>query len=62
MAGWRWNGSAGPQVWLTDYTVLPPMGLYEPIRRYDLRALAKDLCGHLAYGLGTASAYRVLAR
>ena len=51
----------GTLVWLTDYAVLPPMGLYEPIWRYDLRTLAEDLCGHLAYGVGTAGAYRALA-
>jgi hypothetical protein len=38
------------------------MGLYEPIWKYDRKTLAKDLTAHLVYGLGTATALRLLSR
>lgn len=48
-------------VWGTSYVVLPLAKLYEPIWRYDAKTLAKDLSAHLAFGLGTAATFRVLA-
>jgi hypothetical protein len=51
----------GGAVWLSGYVVLPLAKLYEPIWRYDAVTLAKDLCGHLAYGVGTTAAFRALA-
>lgn len=50
----------GPVVWSTAYVVLPPAKLYEPIWKYDVKTLTKDLSAHLAYGTGTAVAFRTL--
>jgi hypothetical protein len=50
----------GPAVWSTAYVVLPPSGLYEPITSYDAATLWKDASAHLAFGLGTALAFRWL--
>jgi hypothetical protein len=36
--------------------------VYEPIWKYDLRTLAKDLSAHLVFGVATAAAFRVLDR
>jgi len=41
--------------------VLPAAKLYKPIWKYDAKTLAKDLSGHLVYGLATATALRVLS-
>jgi len=51
----------GASVWLASYVVLPLAKLYKPIWEYDRETLAKDLSAHLVYGLGTASAYRLLS-
>jgi hypothetical protein len=45
-------------VWGTSYIILPLAGLYKPIWEYDLPTLWKDLSAHLAYGIGTAAAFR----
>lgn len=50
----------GPVVWGAAYVLLPPAKLYEPIWKYDLKTLAKDLSAHLAYGAGTGVAFRAL--
>ena len=34
----------------------------EPIREYDVKTLARDLGGHLAYGAGTGTAFWVFAK
>jgi hypothetical protein len=52
----------GALVWGAGYIVLPAMGLYEPIWKYDRKTLGKDLTAHLVYGLGTATAMRLLSR
>jgi hypothetical protein len=52
----------GATVWASDYVVLPAMKLYQPIWKYDARTLADDLSAHLVYGLGTATALRLLSR
>jgi uncharacterized membrane protein YagU involved in acid resistance len=52
----------GAAVWLSSYVVLPLARLYEPIWRYSVVTLARDLCGHLVYGAGTTIAFRALAR
>lgn len=49
-------------VWSSSYVVLPAAGVYKPIWRYDLTTLAKDLSAHLAFGLGTATAFALTAR
>jgi len=51
----------GAIVWATGYVVLPAAKLYQPIWEYDRRTLGKDLSAHLVYGLGTATALRVLS-
>jgi uncharacterized membrane protein YagU involved in acid resistance len=50
----------GTLVWLSGYVVLPLAKLYQPLWKYDAKTLAKDWSGHLAYGTGTAAAFRVL--
>ena len=58
-----WAGPAfGAFVWGSDYVVLPLAGIYEPIWRYDVPALAGDLSAHVVYGVVTDAALRVLAR
>jgi hypothetical protein len=52
----------GAAVWALGYVVLPQAGLYQPIWKYDVETLAKDLTAHLAYGLGTATTFWLLAR
>jgi hypothetical protein len=51
----------GPIVWSTQYLVLPPTGIYRPLREYDAKTLWKDASAHLAFGVGTAASFRLLA-
>ncbi len=51
----------GPVVFLSGYVALPLAKLYKPIWEYDGATLAGDLAGHLAYGVVTAEAFRLLA-
>lgn len=57
----RYGLPFGASVWAAGYVVLPAAKLYEPIWKYDRVTLTKDLSAHLAYGLGTATALRLLA-
>lgn len=52
----------GPTVWAASYVVLPLAKLYKPIWDYGVKTLTKDLTAHVAFGAGTAAAFRVLAR
>jgi hypothetical protein len=52
----------GAAVWASGYIVMPQSGLYKPIWEYDAKTLAWDLCGHLAYGAGTGTAFSLLTR
>jgi hypothetical protein len=52
----------GLVVWSTDYVVLPPTGIYKPIWQYDAKTLWKDASAHLAFGVGTAATFKLLAR
>ena len=52
----------GAAVWASGYAVLPVLGVYEPIWKYDLKTLAKDLSAHLVFGVATAAAFGVLDR
>jgi hypothetical protein len=52
----------GALVFAGDYVILPAAKLYKPIWEYDLRTLAKDLSGHLIFGLGTSTAMLLLSR
>jgi uncharacterized membrane protein YagU involved in acid resistance len=59
---WVWLGLPfGAAVWLGGYLVLPQLGLYEPIWKYDLQTLWKDLSAHLVFGAATASAFCLFA-
>jgi hypothetical protein len=51
----------GAGVWAFGYVVLPQLGVYEPIWKYDLETLWKDLSAHLVFGTATAAAFRLLA-
>jgi Protein of unknown function (DUF1440) len=51
----------GALVFAGDYVILPAAKLYKPIWEYDANTLAKDLTGHLVYGLATATAMRLLS-
>ena len=56
-----WRGPAfGLAVWGSDYVILPPLGIYKPIWRYDAATLAKDASAHLVYGSVTDAVTRVL--
>ena len=50
----------GAAVWASGYAVLPQFGVYEPIWKYDVETLAKDLSAHLVFGSATAAAFRLL--
>jgi hypothetical protein len=52
----------GAAVWGNGYVVLPELGVYKPIWKYDLETLGKDLSAHLVFGTATAAAFSVLAR
>jgi hypothetical protein len=57
-----WHGlTFGSAVWVAGYAVLPAMGIYRPIWKYDLGTLGKDLSAHLVFGASTGAAFRVLA-
>lgn len=51
----------GLLAWLSSYALLAPAGLYAPIWKYSPKVLAKDASAHLVYGLGTSTAFLVLA-
>jgi hypothetical protein len=51
----------GAAVWASGYVVLPVLGVYKPIWKYDLETLGKDLSAHLVFGTATAAAFRLLA-
>ena len=50
----------GAAVWASGYVVLPQLGVYKPIWKYDLETLARDLSAHLVFGTATAAAYSIL--
>jgi hypothetical protein len=52
----------GAAVWAGGYVVLPLLGVYEPIWKYDLKTLGKDLSAHLVFGVATAASFSVLDR
>jgi hypothetical protein len=51
----------GAAVWAGGYVVLPRLGVYEDIWKYDRDTLAKDLSAHLVFGTATAAAFSVLS-
>jgi hypothetical protein len=44
-------------VWASGYVVLPLLGAYKPIWKYDATTLEKDLTAHLVFGTATAAAF-----
>jgi hypothetical protein len=52
----------GAAVWAAGYVILPEAMIYKPIWEYDIKTLARDLGGHLAYGAGTGTAFWVFAK
>ena len=58
---WALGLLLGPSAWITSYMVLPLLGLYKPIWKYDARTLAKDLSAHMLYGIVTAGAVERLS-
>lgn len=57
----RGGAAFGVSVWASSYAELVPTGLYAPPWTYGAKSVALDVSYHLAYGLGTASAWRLLA-
>jgi hypothetical protein len=51
----------GATVWAGDYVVLPLAKVYKPIWEYDPKSLLDDLTAHLLFGVGTATAFRILS-
>ena len=47
----------GAAVWASGYVVLPLLGVYKPIWKYDFETLRKDLSAHLVFGTATAAAF-----
>jgi hypothetical protein len=58
----RYGVPLGAALFANDYIALPVAGLYQPIWEYDAKTLAWDLGAHLAYGAGTGTTFRLLAR
>jgi hypothetical protein len=52
----------GAAVWAGGYVVLPQLGVYEEIWKYDLETLAKDLGAHLVFGSATTATLALLNR
>jgi uncharacterized membrane protein YagU involved in acid resistance len=50
----------GATVWASGYVVLPLLGVYQPIWKYDVETLGKDLRAHLVFGTVTAAAFGLL--
>ncbi len=53
--------ATGVVAWGTSYAVLAPLGIYEPIWKYDTTTLWKDLSAHLVFGATLGVVYRLLA-
>jgi hypothetical protein len=50
----------GAAVWAGGYVVLPRLGVYEDIWKYDVKTLEQDLSAHLVFGTATAATYSLL--
>lgn len=57
----RYGLGTGAIAWATSYATLAPAKLYQPMWKYPPSVLGKDLSAHLVYGLGTATAFRLLS-
>jgi hypothetical protein len=52
----------GAAVWAGGHIVLPRLGVYEPIWKYDGKTLEKDLSAHPVFGSATAAAFSLLSQ
>lgn len=52
----------GAAVWAGGYVVLPLLGVYQPIWKYDFSTLRNDLGAHLVFGTTTAASFCLLNR
>ena len=52
--------ASGAAAFATAYTVLPALGVYDPIWEYDGKTLSKDASAHALYGAATGVALAVL--
>lgn len=57
----RGGALTGAGAFTNSYATLGAIGVYEPIWKYDVETLAKDLSAHLVFGLATGTTYRLLA-
>jgi hypothetical protein len=57
----RYGIPFGAGVWASGYVILPLLGVYEPIWKYDAKTLGNDLSAHLVFGTTTAGAFQALA-
>jgi hypothetical protein len=57
----RYGLPFGAAVWASGYVVLPRLGVYEQIWKYDLETLERDLGAHVVFGTATAAAFALLA-
>lgn len=57
-----YGAALGAAAFTTSYTLLGLAKVYRPIWEYDIRTLAKDLGGHLVFGLATAAVFAALGR
>lgn len=56
----RWGPLFGTVVFLSDYVILPPTGLYQPLWEYDAKTILKDWTSHLIYGTVAGATLRGL--
>src|SRR4051794_30595190 len=58
-----WYGPPfGAAVWANGYVVLPQLGVYEQIWKYDRKTLEQALSAPLVFGTATAAAFALIAR
>jgi hypothetical protein len=56
----RYGIPFGAAVWANGYVILPLLGVYKPIWKYDRATLEADLRAHLVYGTITAVTFALL--
>jgi Protein of unknown function (DUF1440) len=54
----RRGAAFGLLVWMMSYVQLVPLGIYKPPWEYPASELRSDAAYHVAYGIGTAAAFR----
>jgi uncharacterized membrane protein YagU involved in acid resistance len=53
-------GAFGPAVWGSSYVLMPALGVYQPIWKYDAKTLLQDFSAHVVYGTTTVAVFAVL--